>query len=499
MPIGKNVRSVFVHSCRLILYMKILLCGSNWGYVFRAWLRLRTFLFSLSGGMKTHEKENFHHHRTFGSFVRRNHRFERVRGKQFTRGGENNSFLAENEIENNTAAPQTVTVTFNSNGGSEVPAQSVEKGGKAIKPQDPVKNGYNFTGWTFQGELWSFIGFNVDSDITLDANWSEPIFTLFGNTITGLTNFGKTLSEIEVPKHIDGITITGIEDSAFRDCCDLTSIAIPNSVTSIGKYAFYGCSSLTSITIPDSVTSIGFQAFYDCSSLTSITIPDSVTSIGHAMFQYCSGLTSITIPDSVTSIGDHAFDGCSELTSITIPDNVTSIGSGAFSYCKGLTSITIPNNVTSIEDHTFQGCKNLTSITIPDSVTSIGGYAFDGCSGLTSITIPDNVTSIGFGAFSYCNFDKVTIPNNVTSIEDSAFRGCKNLASITIPDSVTSIGFSAFGGCNSLTSVTFANTKGWYSCQLHNTDGGWSMTVTDANTNATYLTNYYYDYYWYRK
>ena len=453
LPIGKNVRSVFVHSCRLILYMKILLCGSNWGYVFRAWLRLRTFLFSLSGGMKTHEKENFHHHRTFGSFVRRNHRFERVRGKQFTRGGENNSFLAENEIENNTAAPQTVTVTFNSNGGSEVPAQSVEKGGKAIKPQDPVKNGYNFTGWTFQGELWSFIGFNVDSDITLDANWSEPIFTLFGNTITGLTNFGKTLSEIEVPKHIDGITITGIEDSAFRDCCDLTSIAIPNSVTSIGKYAFYGCSSLTSITIPDSVTSIGFQAFYDCSSLTSITIPDSVTSIGHAMFPYCSGLTSITIPDSVTSIG-HAM---------------------------------------------FQYCSGLTSITIPDSVTSIGDHAFDGCSGLTSITIPDNVTSIGFGAFSYCNFDKFTIPNNVTSIEDSAFRGCKNLASITIPDSVTSIGFSAFGGCNSLTSVTFANTKGWYSSQLHNTDGGWSMTVTDANTNATYLTNYYYDYYWYRK
>ena len=94
----------------------------------------------------------------------------------------------------------------------------------------------------------------------------------------------------------------------------MTSITIPNSVTSIGNSAFSGCTSLTSITIPNSVTSIGPVAFGYCSSLTSITIPNSVTSIGNYAFEYCSSLTSITIPNSVTSIGGHAFYGCSKLT-----------------------------------------------------------------------------------------------------------------------------------------------------------------------------------------
>ena len=73
--------------------------------------------------------------------------------------------------------------------------------------------------------------------------------------------------------------------------------------------------------------------------MTSITIPDSVTSIRNPAFYNCAGLTSITIPDGVTSIGSNAFTGCDGLTSITIPDSVTSIGGHAFSTCKGLTSI----------------------------------------------------------------------------------------------------------------------------------------------------------------
>ena len=74
-------------------------------------------------------------------------------------------------------------------------------------------------------------------------------------------------------------------------------------------------------------------ALLQCTSsgLTSVTIPDSVTSIGNSAFYGCSGLTSVTIPDSVTSIGDSAFYGCSGLTSVTIPDSVTSIGNSAFS------------------------------------------------------------------------------------------------------------------------------------------------------------------------
>ena len=177
-----------------------------------------------------------------------------------------------------------------------------------------------------------------------------------------------------------------IYDEMFYENSYLTSIDIPNSVTSIGSQAFHECESLTSITIPNSVTTIGDNAFSWCSSLTSIDIPNSVTSIGSQAFYECESLTSITIPNSVTSIGRMAFSWCSSLTSIDIPNSVTSISDDLFRFCESLTSITIPNSVTKIGEYAFQSCSSLTSIDIPNSVTSIGNYAFSNCSSLTSIT-----------------------------------------------------------------------------------------------------------------
>ena len=305
----------------------------------------------------------------------------------------------------------------------------------------------------------------------------------------------KYSGEVVIPSSITvkgkEYTVSHIWAFAFDGCSGLTSVTIPNSVTSIGNMAFQGCSGLKSITIPNCVTYVGYRAFYKCSGLASVTIPNSVTSIGTSAFSDCSGLTSVTIGNSVTSIGDGAFGGCSGLTTITvdadnpiydsrnncnaiietatkillygcnntvIPSSVTSIGENAFYECSGLTSVTIPNSVTSIGERAFYQCKGLTSVTIPNSVTSIEYQTFYGCSGLTSITIGNSVTSIGVHAFEGCSgLTSVTIPNSVTSIGRYAFSGCYGLTSVTIPNSVTSIGDFAFEYCRRLEDIIIVN------------------------------------------
>ena len=260
----------------------------------------------------------------------------------------------------------------------------------------------------------------------------------------------SSLTSITIPN-----SVTSIEWNAFTDCSSLTSISIGDGVTSIGEMAFSGFGSLTNVTIGNSVTSIGERAFRGCTNLTSISISNSVTSIEKGAFSSCSGLTSITIPNSVTSIGSDAFNGCINLTSISIPNSVTSIGEWAFANCSGLTSVTIPNSVTSIGEYAFVFCSGVTTCTIGNGVTSIGVGAFSGCSGLTSISIPNSVTSIGDDAFFRCSgLTSISIGDGVTSIGDGAFFGCSSLTSITIPNSVTSIGVQAFSYCSNLTSVT---------------------------------------------
>ena len=215
-----------------------------------------------------------------------------------------------------------------------------------------------------------------DEDYIFYADGSE--YYLIGYT-------GAESGEIELPASIDG-NCYGIYQQIFYDGDSLTSVVIPESVTSIGDGAFAGGAGPTSIEIPDSVTSIGDRAFSGCSGLTSIDIPDSVTSIGDSAFERCSALENVVIGNSVTSIGDSAFAGCSGLTSIDIPDSVTNIGDYAFERCSALENVVIGNSVTSIGSHAFEGCSGLTSIDIPDSVTSIGSYAFEDCFVLTSVT-----------------------------------------------------------------------------------------------------------------
>ena len=348
--------------------------------------------------------------------------------------------------------------------------------------------------------------------LSIEVRWEDKENGIEDERGVTYSKDGKRL--LKAPRNLSGHYMIKegtkvICDRAF-DYCSLTSINLPNSVTSIGEWAFYECRSLTSINIPHSVTSIGNSAFSWCDSLTSINIPNSVTTIGDEAFYECKSLTSINIPDSVTSIGDGAFDECSSLASINIPDSVTSIGNAAFSKCESLTNINIPDSVIKMEGNPFASWHGSLSIesksfiyendvlfnadktiiiayraddesyNIPNTVTSIGNAAFYECKSLTSINIPDSVTNIGRSAFGWCeSLTSVNIPNSVTSIGNEAFRRCESLTSINIPDSVTSIGDEAFYECYLLTSINIPDSV--TSIGFHAFYGCWGLNPQIKN------------------
>ena len=302
----------------------------------------------------------------------------------------------------------------------------------------------------------------------------------------------KTLSTYSIKEGTKWIGST-----AFYDCSSLTSITIPNSVTSIEEYAFYGCSGLTSVTIPNSVTSIGERAFSSCSSLASVTIPNSVTSIGKYAFYGCSGLTSVTIPNSVTSIGEYAFSGCSSLTYLSIPGSVIYKKEYTNSETGEIESVDYYNGFMSILD-----CPNLKTLIVPADFFGYGQYYYnsnnDGYesnyqymktsyfvflpASLESLTIHSGevprlgwefiernrktLKTIDLGAITetsipeeifrnYFSLETLVLPSQLEYIPYLSIAECMKLQAITIPATVTEIADRAFEDCRSLKSIIF--------------------------------------------
>ena len=253
-----------------------------------------------------------------------------------------------------------------------------------------------------------------------------------------------------------------IGSGAFSGCTGLTSVEIPNSVTSIGSNAFSWCPKLTSVEIPNSVKSIGESAFIGCTGLTSLLMPDSVAEFGRNVYGADTNLVSLKFPANLTR------EDCSDTYGYSIyysiigeynPNNNTSsypyyndliyhirnidapawffdIPEKYWIYCpKQLENVIVSNfeltsNVLAVIARSYKTLKSLDLSGVTN--TELADEALKNFYNVTELKLPKNTERIGYMSVAECvKLQSIDIPASVKEIEDRAFENCRSIKSIT--------------------------------------------------------------------
>ena len=332
-------------------------------------------------------------------------------------------------------------------------------------------NCYNLRSITMLGETPPTL---TDADRTFAATNNCPIYVPCASLAKYRTapiweRYIDRIVPIE-PCHPTGIkyTITLRDSSTVSAACYAATDIVRSEVQAYSGTA-------RDIEIGECVKTIGWGTFQNFTALTSVSLPQYLTTINDYAFAYSTGLTTINIPNSVEYVGERAFDGCMNLPTYNgvryadtcavlavndqelynLKNGIRFIGTEAFAWQSNLRSMVIPGTVARINSYAFRGCSSLTSVTIPNGISYIGEAAFYDCNTLDTANIPVGLKTIPTHCFHKCNLTSVTIPDSVEIIGDYAFNGNISLENVEIPSGVTYFGDDAFGSCINLRSITF--------------------------------------------
>lgn len=318
---------------------------------------------------------------------------------------------------------------------------------------------------------------------------------------------------------------TSIRASGFEGCTNLTSVTMPNTITSMasGGYQFQNCTSLTSVTMSSNLEEISNYCFSGCSDLVNVNLAN-VKRLHYGAFKGCTSLATIDLSNIQVMDGNSnggIFQGCTSLTNITMPTALQTINPQyLFNGCSSLTSFTMCTTLTGTTmafTNTFEGCTSLQTLDLRNCGTKLAGLsmggssatlpnlttvyfpptvpgnfynssrrALQGTTSLVTVTLPEpfaSTTTCGDAIFQHSGITTIITPNNLKTLGNYMFDNCSNLTNVTISADVNKLGNYCFSNCTLLTEITYLGTMANWNSMTKGTN--WKQNTPLATVHCS--------------